>query len=585
MAQELLEWGTRRAVALYPLTTARPIHTVGIVGAGRTGTRITLLARQAGWKIVVLDTRIEALESLSHRLAANPIERGSTPQPPSTFPNRTEEAQSSWVRFDSEPSGCTPPVFLTQDPSTLQICDLVLECVKEDVRIKQQVLAEVERHLVRGAVLATNTSTIPIGRLAAALENPSRLCGIHFFMPIPLRPVVEIVRGPESGGVGMATAISFVRCLGLTPLVVEDGPGFLANRLLFFYLNEALQLVEEGYRPDQIDQQATEFGWAMGPFALMDEIGLDVVVAAAWKLAEVFEDRIVRSPLLVAMVKKGFLGQKTGLGFYRYELKSMEDSEDSPEGSVELQPNLELASLLPEALKSPLQSGGQYASERNRQEPIPTLRPERNPSQTIPMTSVSGADSTRAEPERTSDSPPLGGISDSPTGGGISNLSIKGGISNSLKGGGISDSPKGGGASDFPTGGGISDSPTGGGISGFPTGGGISDSPTGGDVFQDATCTDRLHLAMLVEAVQMIEQGQVHDPRQVDLAVVWGLGFPPWRGGLLAWADRVGLDRLLNRSAHWESSTFRNHLAYNRLWERAHTQKPFYPTSPESPKG
>lgn len=538
-AQELLDWGTRRAEALYPLTAARPIHTVGIVGAGMTGTRITLLARQAGWKIVVLDTRIEALESLSHRLAANPLERGSTLQPPGT-PNRTEEAHSPGVGIDSETSGCKPPVFLTQEPSTLQSCDLVLECVKEDVRTKQEVLAEVERHLVRGAVLATNTSTIPIGRLAAALENPSRLCGIHFFMPIPLRPVVEIVRGPESGGVGMATAISFVRCLGLTPLVVEDGPGFLANRLLFFYLNEALQLVEEGYRPDQIDQQATEFGWAMGPFALMDEIGLDVVVAAAWKLAEVFEDRLVRSPLLVAMVKKGFLGQKTGLGFYRYELKSVEDSEDSTEGSVELRPNLELASLLPEALKSPLPSGGQCASGLRRQEPIPTLRPDRNPSQTIPMTSLSWADSTRAEPGRTSDSPPLGGISDSPTGGGTSS---------------------------------------------FPTGGGISDSTTGGGVFRDATCTDRLHLAMLVEAVQMIEQGLVHDPRQVDLAVVWGLGFPPWRGGLLAWADRVGLDRLLNRSAHWESSTFRNHLAYNRLWERAHTQKPFYPTSPESPEG
>ena len=139
---------------------------------------------------------------------------------------------------------------------------------------------------------------------------------MHFCHPVRQRPLVEIVRGPQTSQRTIAAAVAHVQGIARMPIVVEDGPGFVVNRLLFPYLSEALELLREGAPVDAIERAAAEFGMAMGPLRLMDEIGLDTILQAAWVLAAAFPERIVSSPLLVSMVKAGRLGRKTGAGFF-----------------------------------------------------------------------------------------------------------------------------------------------------------------------------------------------------------------------------------------------------------------------------
>ena len=509
-AQHLLHWAADHAERLYPASFARPIHTVGIVGAGMTGSRITLLVRRAGWNWVVVDPQAEALERLGSLLAETPPSAPAADSASNVFLasqvplpcSASVDAQEPWVNF-------------SQELSPLAKCDLVLECVPEKVRIKQELFHEAESYLSEGAVLATNTSTIPLARLAEGVRVPARFCGIHFFMPIPLRPVVEVVRGSQSSGQTISTAVAFIRRLGLTPLVVEDGPGFLGNRLLFVWFNEALQLLEEGYMPEEIDGQAVEFGWAMGPFALMDWIGLDVVLAGAWELAGMFEERLVRSSVLVTLVKKGYLGRKTGLGFYRYDFQS---TEAPLEPSPRIWPNPEVVGLLAKTSRN----GG--VGQARGCPSMPPIKP------------VGGMDSA-------------GGLS--PADRGLASVPGKSDPENQPRS-----------------------------SRGVPSDG-ILKSPTIGSSYGESSYMDRLHIAMLVEAVQLIEEGRVKDPREVDLVLVWGLGFPASRGGLLAWADHRGLLSLLQGGEYWKTSTFLHHFAYQRLWERAHIQTMFYPNRPE----
>ena len=149
------------------------------------------------------------------------------------------------------------------------------------------------------------------------LPDASRFCGMHFLHPVRHRRLVEIVRGPRTSDETIAAATSHVRRIGRMPIVVRDGPGFLVNRLLFPYLGEALELLREGVPAEAIERAASEFGMAIGPLRLMDEIGLDTTLQAGWVLAAAFPERIVSSPLLVSMVKAGRLGQKAGRGSMR----------------------------------------------------------------------------------------------------------------------------------------------------------------------------------------------------------------------------------------------------------------------------
>ena len=188
----------------------------------------------------------------------------------------------------------------------------------ETVSAKHAVYAAIEPHVQAHTILASNTSTIPIQRLAATLARADRFLGLHFFHPVRRRPLVEIVRGPKTSDASITTAAAFAKGIAKTPIVVDDGPGFLVNRLLVPYLTEALELLLDGASIDDVEHAATEFGMAMGPLRLVDEIGIDTVFQGGRVLWEAFPDRVVASPLLVSMLKAGRLGTKSGAGFFLY---------------------------------------------------------------------------------------------------------------------------------------------------------------------------------------------------------------------------------------------------------------------------
>ena len=179
-------------------------------------------------------------------------------------------------------------------------------------------IAHIKPRLADRAILATNTSTIPIARLAAGLAAPGRFCGLHFCHPVRLRPLVEVIPGPATSPETVAAVVAHASSLGKLPLVVADGPGFVVNRLLLTYLNEALAMVIAGVPIQQIDAAMVEFGMPLGPLELLDEIGLDTALQSGIVLAEVFGERSGGSELLVRLVKAGQYGMKAGAGFYSY---------------------------------------------------------------------------------------------------------------------------------------------------------------------------------------------------------------------------------------------------------------------------
>jgi 3-hydroxyacyl-CoA dehydrogenase/enoyl-CoA hydratase/3-hydroxybutyryl-CoA epimerase len=197
--------------------------------------------------------------------------------------------------------------------------DLTIEAVVERMPVKQQVLREVEAKVDDTAVLATNTSSLSVGEMAAAVDRPERVVGLHFFNPVHRMPLVEVVRTDGASPEAMATAFGFALDMGKTPVIVADRPGFLVNRLLGPYLNEAAHLLEEGATIRQIDAALTDFGMPMGPCRLLDEIGLDIAGHASRELAVAFGGRMEPSGLLDRMIDDGRLGRKNGRGFYLYD--------------------------------------------------------------------------------------------------------------------------------------------------------------------------------------------------------------------------------------------------------------------------
>jgi 3-hydroxyacyl-CoA dehydrogenase/enoyl-CoA hydratase/3-hydroxybutyryl-CoA epimerase/3-hydroxyacyl-CoA dehydrogenase/enoyl-CoA hydratase/3-hydroxybutyryl-CoA epimerase/enoyl-CoA isomerase len=202
--------------------------------------------------------------------------------------------------------------------ATIETSDLVIESVTERPDVKRQVLADIERIVGPTTVIATNTSTNPIARLAEGLADPARFCGLHFFNPVRRMTLVEVVRGPATSDATVAAAVAHAKALGKCPIVVRDSPGFLVNRVLMPYLHEAVELVRAGVAAERVDRAARGFGMPMGPIELYDMIGLDTAFYAGLVLSAAFGDRIEASPVIPALVKAGLLGRKSGAGFYRY---------------------------------------------------------------------------------------------------------------------------------------------------------------------------------------------------------------------------------------------------------------------------
>ena len=276
------------------------------------GTSIAAATIKGGLPVLITDADPDALAAAPAKVAADLTETDGPPDP---------QAEGLVARL-LEP---------TTEAARIAACDLVLESVVENPAVKHEVYAGLEPLMRPEAILATNTSAIPIGRLAAGLARPGAFCGVHFCHPVRRRPLVEIVRGPQSAPATIAAVVAYACAIGKIPVVVDDGPGFLVNRLLAPYLNGALDLLLEGAGIEEVDQAMSQFGMAMGPLRMIDEVGIDTSMQGGRVLRDAFPQRVLPSPLLVSMVKAGRFGRKSGAGFYVYPAGTGRDDPGQPD--------------------------------------------------------------------------------------------------------------------------------------------------------------------------------------------------------------------------------------------------------------
>lgn len=277
------------------------IARIAVIGAGVMGGGIAALAAEKGVRTRIVDLSPRALGGA---LRAVEEEVGKK-QARGILP----DAESSWVpariSYDTEMRG-------------LGGIDLVVEAVAERMDVKKSVLAEVAAALPDDALIVSNTSSLSITEMAEATGNPGRVAGLHFFNPVDRMALVEVVRGEKTSDSTTAEVRAFAGRLGKIPIVVRDRPGFLVNRLLLPYLIEGVRLLEEGVALERIDRELEEFGMPLGPFALLDMVGIDIASHAAANLRTGLGDRFQPSGLLTVMVEAQRLGKKTGRGFYFY---------------------------------------------------------------------------------------------------------------------------------------------------------------------------------------------------------------------------------------------------------------------------
>jgi len=291
---------------------------------------------------------------------------------------------------------------------------LVIEAVFEDLGVKHAVIRETEQAAAQDLIFASNTSAIPIARLAVASRRPENVVGMHFFSPVAKMPLVEVIRHPATSDLAAATVVEAARIMGKTVIVVNDGPGFFTSRVLGTMLNEASWMLAEGARIEQVDRAMTRWGWPVGPFALLDEVGLDVASHVAETVREALGERLEPPAVFARMIADQRLGRKGRRGFYLYA------------------------------------NGG---GKKKREE-----KTEKKVDETVYR---------------------LLGWEPAP--------------------------------------------------------------------ISDEEIVERCWMQMLNETARCIEEGIISNPADVDLGVIFGFGFPPFRGGLLREADRVGLDTVVER--------------------------------------
>ena len=280
------------------------VRRMALAGAGVMGGGIAELASRFGIEVRVRDVRPESLQTGLATVRRVLDERGRKRRTPA----REKDGQMAHI---------LPTLELTG----MARADLALEAVVEDLDVKRRVFAELEVRIRPEALLASNTSSLSIDALADGLRHPERFVGFHFFNPVHKMPLVEVIRGARTGDAALISAVALARRLGKTPVVVKDSPGFLVNRVLMPYLREAMHLLEEGFTVRDIDASMRRFGMPMGPFEVVDEVGLDVAQKVAGVLAKAFPERMQPAPLLEKLVAAGRLGRKNGLGFYRHQGK------------------------------------------------------------------------------------------------------------------------------------------------------------------------------------------------------------------------------------------------------------------------
>jgi 3-hydroxybutyryl-CoA dehydrogenase len=280
------------------------IERLGIVGSGIMGSGIAEVAAKAGSTVVLRSRKQESADAMMAALGtslAKQVSRG-----------KLDEAEAEAVQGR---------VSATADLEALADCDMVIESVVEDIGVKKQLFVELDRIVKGGAILATNTSTLPVVEMAVETDRPERVIGVHFFNPATAMSLVEVVRTLLSSDETVAEAVAFAEGCGKSPVVVEDRAGFIVNALLFPYLNNAVRMLENrtASRDDIDAAMKGGCGFPMGPLALLDLVGLDTSVAILDALYVEFRDpNYAAVPLLRRMVAAGQLGRKSGLGFYDY---------------------------------------------------------------------------------------------------------------------------------------------------------------------------------------------------------------------------------------------------------------------------
>ncbi|MCE8025165.1 fatty acid oxidation complex subunit alpha FadB [Billgrantia aerodenitrificans] len=283
---------------------AKAVKQTAVLGAGIMGGGIAYQSASKGTPILMKDIKEEAVElglKESRKLFAKQVERKKL----------TTEQMAEKLTL----------IRPTLSYGDFGHVDLVVEAVVENPKVKGAVLSEVEGLVSEDTILTSNTSTISITRLAQNLKRPENFCGMHFFNPVHRMPLVEVIRGEKTGDAAVAATVAYARAMGKTPIVVNDCPGFLVNRVLFPYFGGFSLLVEQGADFQRVDKVMEKFGWPMGPAYLLDVVGMDTAVHANEVMAEGFPDRMARDgkTAIQVMYENERLGQKNDKGFYAYE--------------------------------------------------------------------------------------------------------------------------------------------------------------------------------------------------------------------------------------------------------------------------
>jgi 3-hydroxybutyryl-CoA dehydrogenase len=280
------------------------IKRVGVLGSGIMGSGLAEVAARAGYDVVVRSRSIDAATAMRTAVdkgLAKQVERGKA----------TEEERAAIVGR----------ITVTDHLGALADCDLVIESVVEDLAIKKALFAELEQIVKPSGILATNTSTLPVVELAMVTQRPELVCGIHFFNPAPMMKLVEVIRPITASDDTIATALAFSTSCGKDAVEVKDRAGFVVNALLFPYLNNAVRMWETGTASMEDIDTAMKGGcnFPMGPFALLDLVGLDTSLAILDALYDEFRDpNYAAVPTLRRMAAAGQLGRKSKRGFYAY---------------------------------------------------------------------------------------------------------------------------------------------------------------------------------------------------------------------------------------------------------------------------
>jgi len=283
------------------------VKRLGVVGSGIMGSGIAEVAAKAGIEVTLRSrsqTTADAMVAGLEKSLAKQVDRGKL---------EAAERDAALAR-----------VRAVSDLDELADCDLVLESIVEDLAAKKHLFSELDRIVAEGSILATNTSTLPVVEMAMETGRPERVCGIHFFNPAPMMPLVEVVRSITTSDETVATARAFADACGKNPVEVRDQAGFIVNALLFPYLNNAVKLLDSGVATREDIDAAMQGGcnFPMGPLALLDLVGLDTSLAILEALYAEFKDpNYAPAPLLRRMVSAERLGRKSGQGFFDYRKK------------------------------------------------------------------------------------------------------------------------------------------------------------------------------------------------------------------------------------------------------------------------